>query len=184
GFSDYEVSLGSYPRREYCVQYRETAFNFISRLMEREGIFYSFRHEDGKHTMVLADSKASYRDVPESPVQYSSGSLAPNHVVNWERHYEFRSGKWTQTDYNFEMPSTSLLTSTPTILDLPAAKKFEVFDYPGEYETARSGNPLTKVRMEEEETSFDVVSGSSQCCSFTPCGKFELQGHDIESEDG
>src|SRR5262249_61915967 len=130
GFSDYEVSLGSYPKREYCVQYRETAFNFISRLMEHEGIFYSFRHEDGKHTMVLADSKASYRDVPESPVQYSSGSLAPNHVVNWDSHYEFRSGKWTQTDYNFEMPGTSLLTATPTILVLPAATNCEISDNP------------------------------------------------------
>src|SRR5262249_42338330 len=79
GFSDYKLELkGSFPKWEYCVQYRETAFNFISRLMEREGIFYSFRHEDGKHTLVLADSTASYRDVPESPVQYSSGSLAPN----------------------------------------------------------------------------------------------------------
>src|SRR5262249_3605256 len=54
GFSDYEVDLsGSYPNHEYCVQYRETAFNFISRLLEQEGIFYFFRHEDGKHTMVL-----------------------------------------------------------------------------------------------------------------------------------
>ena len=78
GFNDYALELkGSFPKREYCVQYRETAFNFISRLMEHEGIFYFFRHEDGKHTMVLANATSSYADVPESPVEYSPGSLAP-----------------------------------------------------------------------------------------------------------
>ena len=67
GFSDFELALkGSYPKREYCVQYRETAFNFITRLMEHEGIFFFFRHGDGKHTLVLADSKSSYADCPES----------------------------------------------------------------------------------------------------------------------
>ncbi len=112
GFSDYKLELkGSFPKREYCVQYRETAFNFISRLMEHEGIFYFFRHEDGKHTMVLANATSSYADCPESQVEYSPGSLAPNHVQSWEHHYEFRSGKWSRTDYNFETPSTSLLTT-------------------------------------------------------------------------
>src|SRR5262249_11845316 len=120
--------------------------------MESEGIFYFFRHEDGKHTMVLADSTSAYQDVPESPVHYSSGSLAPNHVVNWERRFECRPGKWTRTDYNFETPSTSLLTTTTTMVDLPDAKKYEVFDYPGEYGTTGAGNPVTKIRMEEEET--------------------------------
>ena len=63
--------------------------------MEHEGIFYFFRHEDGKHTMVLADATSAYADCPESQVEYSPGSLAPNHVQSWEHHYEFRSGKWT-----------------------------------------------------------------------------------------
>ena len=82
GFTDFALELkGSYPKREYCVQYRETAFNFVSRLMEHEGIFYFFRHEDGKHTLVLADAVSAYAECPESPVEYSPGSLAPNHVA-------------------------------------------------------------------------------------------------------
>src|SRR5262249_9689157 len=64
GFSDYQLDLrDSYPQLAYCVQYRETAFNFISRLMEEEGIFYFFRHEEGNHTLVLADQKSSYSDI-------------------------------------------------------------------------------------------------------------------------
>ncbi len=185
GFNDYALELkGSFPKREYCVQYRETAFNFISRLMEHEGIFYFFRHEDGKHTMVLANAASSYADCPESPVEYSPGSLAPNHVQSWEHHYEFRSGKWTRTDYNFETPSTNLLTTTSTVIDLPDAPKYEIFDYPGEYVAKGVGDPVTKVRMEEEEAGYSTVNASSQCCTFTPCGKFTLQGHDVAAEDG
>jgi type VI secretion system secreted protein VgrG len=185
GFNDYKLELkGSFPKREYCVQYRETAFNFISRLMEHEGIFYFFRHEDGKHTMVLANAASSYTDCPENQVEYSPGSLAPNHVQSWEHHYEFRSGKWSRTDYNFETPSTSLLTSTSTVIDLPDAPKYEIFDYPGEYFVKGDGDPVTKVRMEEEEAGYNVVNAASQCCTFTPCGKFTLKDHDVAAENG
>jgi type VI secretion system secreted protein VgrG len=185
GFSDYEFETkGSFPTREYCVQYRETAFNFISRLMEYEGIYYFFRHENGKHTMVLANATSSYAECPESPVEYSPGSYAANHIQKWEHHYEFRSGKWTQTDYNFETPSTSLLTTTGTVIDLPDAPKYEIFDYPGEYVVKGLGDPVTKVRMEEEEANYNVVNAASQCCTFTPGGKFTLEGHDVDAENG
>ena len=180
GFSDFDFELkGSFPKREYCVQYRETAFNFISRLMEYEGIYYFFRHENGKHTMVLANATSSYTVCPESPIEYSAGSFAANHIQKWEHYYEFRSGKWTQTDYNFETPSTSLLTTTGTVIDLPDAPKYEIFDYPGEYVLKDVGDPVTKVRMEEEEASYNLVNASSQCCTFTPGGKFTLEGHDV-----
>jgi type VI secretion system secreted protein VgrG len=120
GFSNFKLQLkGSYSKWEYCVQYRETAFNFISRLMEYEGIFYFFQHENGKHTLVIADSGSAYQDVPESPVTYSSGRIAPNQVLTWEHQFEFRSGKWTRTDYNFQTPSTNLLTTTSTVINLP-----------------------------------------------------------------
>ena len=152
--------------------------------MEHEGIFYFFRHEDGKHTMVLANAASSYADCPESQVEYSPGSLAPNHVQSWEHHYEFRSGKWSRTDYNFETPSTSLLTTTSTVIDLPDAPKYEIFDYPGEYFVKGDGDPVTKVRMEEEEAGYNVVNAASQCCTFTPCGKFTLKEHDVDAENG
>ncbi len=71
GFSDFQVQLsGKHPPRDYCVQYRETDFNFVSRLMEEEGIFYFFKHEQGKHTLVLADQKSAYVDCKENQVDY------------------------------------------------------------------------------------------------------------------
>ena len=185
GISDFAPKLrGKYNPREYCVQYRETAFNFIARLMEQDGIFYFFQHNDGKHTLVLADAKGAFQDCVENSVRFSGGTLATNHVTSWERQYEYRSGKWTATDYNFETPSTSLLSSTATILPLANIASYEFFDYPGNYMKTADGTAEVKIRMEEEEASFDVVAGSSQCCTFTPGGKFQLEDHDISSETG
>lgn len=185
GFTDYEIALtGSYAPWEYCVQYRETAFNFVSRLMEQEGIFYFFRHEEGKHTLVLADQKSAYQDCPESHVHYAEGTVASGHISSWQHGYEFRSGKWTQTDYNFETPSRNLLASTNTLVSLPGAGKYEIFDYPGEYEVKGDGDALTKIRMQEEEVPYDVVSASSVCCTFAPAGKFTVESQEVEAESG
>jgi type VI secretion system secreted protein VgrG len=185
GFTAFEMAVkGPHPKWDYCVQYRETDFNFVSRLLEQEGIFYWFRHDNGKHTLVLSDQKSAYQDCAENEVEYSDGSLAPNHIGSWEHHYEFRPGKWSQTDYNFETPSTSLKTAAPTVVKLPGVDKFEIYDYPGEYEKKGEGEPDTKIRMEEEEVSHDVVRGTSTCCTFTPGGKFTLQAHDCPSEQG
>jgi type VI secretion system secreted protein VgrG len=185
GFTAYENALkATYAEREYCVQYRETDFHFVSRLMEQEGIFYFFRHENGKHTLVLADHKSAYQDCPEKEVEYYTGSLVPNHIASWEHQYEFRPGKYVQTDYNFETPTTSLQTQSTTIVPLPDNQKFEVYDYPGRYGRKGDGAELTKVRMEEEEAAYDVVRGASTCRTFTPGGKFTLKKHDCPGEAG
>jgi type VI secretion system secreted protein VgrG len=183
GFSDFKTDLkGSYPQSDYCVQYRETHFQFVSRLMEEEGIFYFFQHEAGKHTLILADHKGAYKDCPEKEVEYSNSGVTPRKIHSWEHLYEFRTGKWAQTDYNFETPSTSLLTNSKTVLKVPGIDKFEVFDYPGRYDKKADGDPLTKVRMEEMEAGFDTVRGAGTCSTFTPGGKFTLAGHDFVAE--
>jgi len=185
GYSAYELNLrGSYAKREYCVQYRETDLNFVSRLMEQEGIFYYFRHENAKHTLVLADQKSAYQDCPEKEVEGSVGSHGTGQITGWEHQYEFRSGKWAQTDYNFETPSTSLMTNTKTVVSLPGNDKFEIYDYPGAYMKKPDGDAATKVRMEEEETSYEVVNGASTCATFTPGGKFKLKSFSTTAEAG
>src|ERR1035441_2933820 len=110
GLSDFETSeiKGSHPKWDYCVQYRETSFNFVSRLMEQEGIFYYFRHEQGKHVLVLADQMGAFKDVAENELSYSA-RLDPaqktDKITGWEHRYQYHSGKWAQTDYNFDTPS-------------------------------------------------------------------------------
>lgn len=186
---DYEITevKGAHPKREYCVQYRETDFNFISRLMEEEGIFYWFRHEEDRHTLIMADHKGAYKDLPDKEAEYASGTsetLAQAQLHSWEHRHEFRPGKWVQTDYNFKTPSTKLHTSTQTIVDLPDMKKYEVFDYPGRYGVREDGDQLTKLRMEETEACCDQVNASGTYCSFMPGGKFTLKRHECTSEEG
>ncbi|MDQ2695986.1 MAG: type VI secretion system tip protein VgrG [Pseudomonadota bacterium] len=187
GFNDYDIAQikGAHGKWDYCVQYRESAFNFVSRLLEQEGIFYWFRHARDRHTLLLADHKGAYAELPESQVDYTgggAGALAQDHITHWEHEYAFRSGRWTQTDYNFETPGTSLKTSTPTLVDLAEVKKYEVYDYPGEYQQRGDGETLTHIRMEEEEAAHDTVSAAGNCRSFTPGGTFTLRRHECPAE--
>lgn len=175
---------GTHNAREYCVQYRESDFDFVSRLLEQEGIFYFFRHEQGKHTLVLADQKGAYQDCAEKEVEYFQGDADFNRVSRWEHRFEFRPGKWTQNDYNFETPSTNLKSSSTTVLPLKGTDKYERYDYPGGYAKTSDGGALTDLRMEEEEAAYEVVDGASTCRSFSPGGKFTLQKHDCKSEEG
>ena len=105
GFTDYKLELkGKHEPSEYCVQYAETDFDFVSRLMEEEGIFYFFKHEQGKHTMVLADDKGSFVDAKDKEMQFGlvppDRELADN-LGSWEHRYEFRPGKEAHTYYIF-----------------------------------------------------------------------------------
>jgi type VI secretion system secreted protein VgrG len=185
GYTDYELDLqGNHPEREYCVQYRETAFDFVLRLMEEEGMFYWFRHEDGKHTLVIADHTGAYVDCPENQIEFHPGSLTADHIAEWEHHYEYRSGKFAQTDYNFKTPSTNLATDTNTLISLPEIDKYELYDYPGEYAIKSDGEDLTKIRMEEEEVPHDIVRCVSGCRTLHTLGKFTVTRHECPSEEG
>lgn len=182
GFTDYRVdTTGSYTAREYCVQYRETAFAFVSRLMEEEGIFYRFEYEDGKHTLVLADDVSAYADCdPHATVEFRPDLQTAEAVGSWERRYEYVSGKAAHTDYHFITPDTKLLTSTDTVVALPDISKFELFEFPGGYTATGAGNSRIALRMEEEEVGYDTVRGTSRCSSFNPGGKFALSGHPLD----
>jgi len=185
GFSDYENSglTGSYPELTYCVQYRETDLEFVSRLMEEEGIFTFFRHEEDKHTLVLADSDSAYSPCEQSEVPFTEGSLAADHINRWVHGFEFVSGKWSHTDYNFESPRTDLRAETPTVVEVPGVSDHERYEYPGRYVDKTHGDAKAKVLMEAEETGYDVVEGASTCNSFRVAGTFTLTSHAFESEN-
>jgi type VI secretion system secreted protein VgrG len=187
-FKDFRLSLkGSYPQLEYCVQYRETSFNFISRLMEEFGIFYYFDHSTkGKHTMVLADQSSTLPACPSSPISYDTqvgGLEDPEVITNWHVGQEVRTGKYSVTDYNFTTPSTSLLANDPTVVDLPASQPLELFDYPGLHTAKDQGDTVAKVRMQEEEAGHMVVSGTSNCRGLMSGYSFELKNHYRADQD-
>jgi type VI secretion system secreted protein VgrG len=191
GFTDFDdQTRGSYDPWEYCVQYRETAFSFISRLMEQEGIFYYFKHENGKHTMILADSPSAIQpcaDQPRAMLERTTGrgALREEDVVyGWRLAEEMRTGKFAFTDYNFETPSTSLAAEVTSQINQGGNQRFEVFDYPGEYEKRGEGDAWVKLRIEEEEAEHSVVTGDSDCRGFISGYKFELYGHERRDQNG
>src|SRR5579872_2946555 len=133
GFTDVKNSLqGTYPTLDFCVQYRETHFDFVSRLMEQAGIFYFFQHTDDKHTLVLADDISAYTACPDAKVEFSElyGGSSMGFVNSWGRRYSLIPGKYSHTDYNFETPDTSLVNSTPTVVSLSGLSKYELYDFP------------------------------------------------------
>jgi type VI secretion system secreted protein VgrG len=176
---------GAYKPLEYCVQYRETDFNFISRLMEQFGIFYFFQHEDGDHTMVLGDSTSAHLDCPgqsNAGFNLATGGLDAGDVVNaWSIGQELRSGKHSLTDYNFTTSLTDLLASETTIYTVASNDSMEIFDYPGLHKTASDGTAMAKLRMEEEEAAHKIAHGSSVCRAFTTGYKFTLNQHPLDA---
>jgi type VI secretion system secreted protein VgrG len=184
GFSDYRLNLrGDYGKWEYCVQYRETAFQFISRLLEQEGIFYFFQHEKDRHILILADSRDSNRPCPvTSRVDYQEASHASqrmdeDEVTDWQVQEEIRSGKYAMTDYNFETPSRDLSAGINSVIQQAGNQHLEQFDYPGEYETRDDGHAWIRLRIEEEETAHRIVSGRSFCRTFASGYRFDLKRH-------
>ncbi len=176
GFSDFKLQLyGDFVEREYCVQYRETDFNFVSRLMEEEGIFYFFEHDADKHTLVLANDPAAHKPCPNQPsarCALTPGSWQDEDVVlEWRQEQEVRPGSYAVTDYNFETPSSSL-AATAT-----GKNTYEIYDYPGEYRRRAEGDGLARIRLQEQEMPRVVARGSSDCRAFTTGYRFDLKAH-------
>jgi type VI secretion system secreted protein VgrG len=165
-------------KTEFCVQYRETDFNFISRLMEQFGISYYFKHNNSQHTMVLCGSNAAFKPCPDQPKARYQGTLGGNEfdedfVTGMVVMKEVRPGQYTVNDFNFETPMTTLLANVAGI----DKRKFEIYDYPGEYKTKGEGDQIAKLRILEEEASIEVIRGSSNCRPFFSGSKFTLQEH-------
>lgn len=176
---DYQNKLqGTYSALDYCVQYRETHFNFISRLMEQFGIFYFFEHQQGKHTLILGDSNSVFPVFGNAKCQLTGGGVDEEDLIrSWNLQQELRTGKYTLTDYNFTTPSTSLLASEPTVDTVGPNSSYEIYDYPGDYLTVGDGDSFSKLRMQEEESSHLVVSGAGDVRGFGSGMQFTLQGH-------
>jgi type VI secretion system secreted protein VgrG len=181
GFQDYKNTLKkSYKPLEYCVQYRETDLNFVSRLMEEFGIFYFFQHESGKHTMILADTPDYQPCSGQSEAKYERsgfGTEQEDVITAWTQQQEVRSGKCSLTDYNFETPSNKLEVNVESIHPPAAREKFEIYDYPGRYLNRPGGEELVKIRIEEEEMKRLTARGTSNCRAFTSGYRFALTKH-------
>jgi type VI secretion system secreted protein VgrG len=180
GITDIDDTLtANHPQWEYCVQYRETDFNFISRLMEQEGIYYYFKHAQGTHTLVLADGESSHPTFPGyadmSFLQAGIEIVDIQGFREWIMSQEVQPGRYVLNDYDFEKPKTSL-QATASIDRQNIEANHELFDYPGEYTKLEDGERDARTRIEEVQCGFETAYGSGDVRGVATGFKFKLGG--------
>ena len=170
-------------KRIYCVQYGESDFAFVSRLMEEEGIYYYYEHTEDKHTIVLCDGPSSHTAGTPASIQFNQDSATvfqvdsaergstANYMQSWHEHVSsgFES-IGTLRDFNFETADDIGLEATTSETATNASDSAEVFDYPGGYDTKADGAPYSEITIEERRARRQMFYGESQRASLM-CGK-------------
>lgn len=187
GFTDIEDALnGSYRTWEYCVQYCESDFNFVSRLMEQEGIYYFFKHENGKHSLVLADSASAhepYLEYEELEYHPADKGTSPEECVSeWIIETSLQSGSYALTDFDFKKSQSDLQTRAK-VERKHASSKFEIYDYPGKYTETGDGDKYTKKRIEELQAQYEVVTAGSDSRCICTGSTFQLVKHTRDDQN-
>jgi type VI secretion system secreted protein VgrG len=171
-------TTSSYRKWTYCVQYRETDLNFVSRLMEQEGIYYYVTHTKGRHTVVLGDSYSAHEPLEESTVSFIPPERLARpdieHIGRWELTREVQPGVFVHDDYDFERPSVDLRARRELVRSY-SPSNYEMYDYPGEYLVKGDGDQYAAVRIEEHGAQFELVRGATNRRDFTVGSLFTLE---------
>ena len=189
GFSDIsDKTSGTFQKREYLVQYRETDYAFVTRLMEEEGMYFYFTHDTTKETLVLADGSGSHKplkDAAEIRFEFREGGSSDggsykrdeDHIYEWKSSERVNTGKVSLTDYDFTKPTTDLKALTAIPLGKHSYKDIEVYDYPGIHNTADFGKARTRVRAEALASEYKRTWGKSNVRHMAVGGTFKLKAH-------
>ncbi len=202
----YEIQ-GTFKPRNYCVQYRESDFDFASRLMEEEGIYYYFEHTGGKHKMIIANTPQSHRTCPsksEIPffVRVTDEEDFITSIRRWNTDYRLQTGKVTLWDHHFQLTTNKLDAQQPSRYNIGGNQKLEVYDYQGGYarkydDIDRSGGERSdvpnvfpdkqktaEIMMQAMDTQHKTASGVSDCSSMIAGYRFSLIQHPNSGENG
>lgn len=199
---------GTFEKRNYCVQYRESDFDFASRLMEEEGIYYFFEHKDGKHMLIIANTPQSHADCPsKSSIPFYAGYMGGNEdfittISAWKTNHKYQTGKVSLWDFNFQLPTNKLDLSQTSTFNLADNQQLELYDFPSGYGRKYDGidasggdqsGALDKVFNDRASTVTNVINmldsqvcvlnGVSDCSSLTSGYKFNLTDHPVAAEN-
>lgn len=173
-----------YAPRNYCVQYRETDLDFISRLLEEDGVFYFFEHHEDKHVLVMSDQAGAHKAIPGGGnlwfVPPGGGVSESEHINSFRFGESVRPGRVSLRDYYFPRPDEPMEVNEDA--DKDKDKDLEVYDYPGEYRRPDRGAPdrgasIARTRLEALQVSRRLGSGGGDCMRMIAGYTFTLQNH-------
>lgn len=176
----YEKKLqGAYRTRDYCVQYEESDFDFISRLMEHEGIYYYFKHEKNQHTLVLTDDIGEHGALPDYPAldYYPSDDnvLATEQIIYaWRSEEALRGVEYVVNDYDFKKSSLNLQSRLKEAYSVQQANH-EIYDWQAGYIDVQDGEHYVKIRLEETRSASERSHGSANVRGMAPGYTFRLR---------
>ncbi|MFO1267195.1 MAG: type VI secretion system tip protein TssI/VgrG [Rubrivivax sp.] len=180
--ANFEFKLfGSYRKRTYCVQYRESDYQFVARLLEEEGIYWFFAHGEDTHKLMLVDDIGALAEgagCETLPFHALAGGAPPDvdFVSGWHCSREVRTGKTVLTSYDFERPSTPLLVEQ-THARSHSLDNYEAFDFEGDYTQKPDGQHLTDVRLDEQQARFERLQGQTNARALAVGHLFKLERH-------
>ncbi|EFB2842062.1 type VI secretion system Vgr family protein, partial [Escherichia ruysiae] len=169
----------NYPPRAWQVQYGETDFDFIQRLMQEWGIYWWFEHSENSHTLVLADAINGHKTCPDSPlVEWHQEGLKLDkefiHTITASE--RLRTGKWVLDDFDFMKPRSLLKSTVANPRDTGHAE-YEHYEWPGDYFTMGEGEMLTRIRMEAQRSPGSRVGGAGNIRTLMTGYTFTLMNH-------
>ncbi|MDC0715787.1 type VI secretion system Vgr family protein [Nannocystis bainbridge] len=172
----------SYAPRNYCVQYRETDLDFVTRLLEEDGVFYFFEHDEQKHVWVMADNAQAHTPIKGTSTLWFNpprGTVQDReHIRTFRFGGRVRPGKVTLRDYNIHKPDLDLEVREAAKVDAD----LEIYEFPGEYQDPGRGGPhqgqsLAKIRLESLQATRRAGTGDSDCSRLTPGLTLQIAGH-------
>ncbi|EOV9017723.1 type VI secretion system Vgr family protein [Cronobacter muytjensii] len=185
----FELQLsGEYRNWGYCVQYNESDFDFISRLMEHEGIYYYFRHESESQTLVITDSPFKHRplqgyDIINWNIPANKTPANVEGIHSWRISGAITPSLYSHDDYDFRKPRARLFEARENPRSF-AARKAEIYDWPGRYTDHQHGQNYVKVRQQELESKHEQMSGSATSLGIAPGFTFRFAGAPRREDEG
>jgi len=189
-------------KRSYCIQYQETDFEFMSRLLAEEGLSYYFTHEQNEHCMVVAENHNRYADCPETDIENIEGASTGlgqigqlSRITSWQREYKMHTGKVALTGYlesaAGKAQNSKVATRNKRLKNINKYQRsihdstvpYKCTEGLFEYGDTIDQKKTAELILEAEETGFDIANGESNCCSFFAGGRFTLK-HRLPSESG
>ncbi|ELY4347114.1 type VI secretion system tip protein VgrG [Cronobacter sakazakii] len=179
---------GSYRVWEYCVQYQESSLDFISRLLELEGIAYHFRHEQDRHTLILTDAPGQYEPFPGyETIPYhvtpSGGSTDEEGISQWALEDSVTPGIYSLDDYDFRKPNAWLFQARQNPLS-PQPGSIDVYDWPGRFVEHGHGEFYARIRQERWQVEHRQTQGTATALGIAPGHTFVLRNAPFFGDNG